>query len=49
MILKHAHITFAIISFLGFSLRGYWMMMESALLQTKAAIIFLVAMTKPGW
>ncbi len=39
LILKHAHITFAVISFLGFSLRGYWMVMESALLQTKAAKI----------
>ena len=39
LILKHAHITFAVISFIGFSLRGYWMVMESALLQTKAAKI----------
>lgn len=39
LILKHAHITFAVISFIRFSLRGYWMVMESALLQTKAAKI----------
>lgn len=39
LILKHAHVTFAGISLLGFSLRGYWMVKESALLQTKLAKI----------
>ena len=39
LILKHAHLTFAVISLLGFFLRGYWMVMESALLQTTAAKI----------
>ncbi len=39
LILKHAHVTFAVISLLGFSLRGYWMVKESALLQTKAVKI----------
>ena len=39
LILKHTHVTFAVISLLGFSLRGYWMVKKSALLQTKAAKI----------
>ena len=39
LILKPAHVTFAVISLLGFSLRGYWMVKESALLQTKAVKI----------
>lgn len=39
LIVKHAHVTFAVLSLLGFSLRGYWMVIESALLQSKAAKI----------
>ena len=39
VILKHSHVTFALISLIGFTLRGYWMMKESALLQSKPAKI----------
>ena len=39
VILKHSHVTFALISLIGFTLRGYWMMKESSLLQSKPAKI----------
>ncbi|MFN3163560.1 MAG: SirB2 family protein [Pseudohongiellaceae bacterium] len=35
LMLKHLHVTFAVLSLLGFSLRGYWMLTESAWLQKK--------------
>jgi len=35
LILKHSHVTIAVLSLLGFSLRGYWMLTESAWLQKK--------------
>ncbi len=35
MMLKHLHMTFALLSALGFLLRGIWMMMDSPLLQKK--------------
>ncbi len=34
-LLKHLHMTFALLSFLGFFLRGIWMMTGSPLLQSK--------------
>lgn len=34
-ILKHLHMTFALLSFLGFTLRGIWMLMESDLLRRR--------------
>lgn len=34
-LLKHLHMTFALLSFLGFFLRGIWMMTGSPLLQRK--------------
>jgi len=35
LILKNLHMTCAVLTLLGFSLRGYWMLTESALLQKK--------------
>lgn len=35
LILKHLHVTFAVLSLLGFSLRGFWMLKESPMLQKK--------------
>ncbi|MCI5105991.1 MAG: SirB2 family protein [Pseudomonadales bacterium] len=35
IILKHLHVTFAVLSLLGFSLRGFWMLKESPMLQKK--------------
>ena len=35
MTLKYAHITFVCLTFISFSLRGYWMITESDLLQHK--------------
>lgn len=35
LIAKHIHLTFIGLSFLGFVLRGIWMMMDSPLLQAK--------------
>lgn len=34
-LLKHLHMTFALLSFLGFFLRGIWMMSDSPLLRRK--------------
>lgn len=39
LLLKHLHVTFAVLSLLGFSLRGYWMLQESAMLQKKVVKI----------
>lgn len=40
LILKNLHMTCAVLTFLGFSLRGYWMLTESAMLQKKAVKVF---------
>ena len=39
LLIKHLHITFAVLSMLGFALRGYWMWSESPLLQSKPSRI----------
>jgi len=39
LILKNLHMTCAVLTLLGFSLRGYWMLNESAMLQKKAVKI----------
>ena len=39
MIIKHLHVTFAVLSLCGFLLRGFWMMQESALLQARVTRI----------
>jgi uncharacterized membrane protein SirB2 len=35
LLLKHIHITFVVLTFISFSLRGYWMIRESPLLHRK--------------
>ena len=35
LVAKHIHLTFIALSFLGFVLRGFWMMKDSPLLQAK--------------
>jgi uncharacterized membrane protein SirB2 len=35
LLLKHIHITFAVLTFISFSLRGFWMIRESPLLHRK--------------
>ena len=39
LIIKHLHVTFAVLSLCGFLLRGFWMMQESALLQARVTRI----------
>ena len=36
VLIKHLHLSFAILSVAGFALRGYWMLVQSNLLQRKA-------------
>ena len=39
LLLKYAHLAFAITAISGFAVRGYWMLTESALLAARAARI----------
>ena len=39
LLFKNLHMTCAVLTLLGFSLRGYWMLTESAMLQKKAVKI----------
>ena len=36
LIIKYCHVTFALLSASGFALRAYWMLFDSAYLQTRA-------------
>lgn len=39
LLLKHLHMSAAVLSLLGFSLRGYWMLTDNRLLQAKPSKI----------